>query len=366
MGDAYEQAYREALDDPRRFWARAAEDVEWLRRSRAVLNDADPLRATWFPGAKLNTCANALDLHVAGGRGEQAALVYDSAMTGEVRSFSYAELLDRVARFAGALAGLGVERGDRVLIYMPMVPEAVIGMLACARLGAIHSVVFGGFAPDELAQRIQHAAPRVVLAASCGLEPGRVVEYMPMLEAAIERVSHKPQHCVVLQRPQAVAKLRAERDHDWAELAASAEPVGCTPVEAKDPLYILYTSGTTGMPKGVVRLRRCRGCRLRLHSCRVVADAASGVADAAGVSTHPLRLGCRVVVDAASGVADAAGVSTHPLRRCCGCRLRLSSCCGVSTPVAARLRRCCGCRLRLRGCRGVSTPIAARLRRCCG
>ncbi len=253
MSGPYERAHAESLRDPSRFWARAAGDVEWVRRPRLVLNDSDPQRASWFPGAMLNTCYNALDLHVTAGRGEQTALVHDSPVTGSVRRYSYRELLDEVARLAGALRTLGVEKGDRVVVYMPMVPEAVIGMLACARIGAIHSVVFGGFAANELAQRIQHAAPKLVLTASCGIEPGRVVAYKPLLDAAIDAASNKPDHCLVLQRPQERAPLREGRDRDWLEAVSEAEPAACVPVEAKDPLYILYTSGTTGTPKGVVR-----------------------------------------------------------------------------------------------------------------
>jgi propionyl-CoA synthetase len=253
MADATSRAHAESLDDPRVFWGRAAEDIEWVRRPRAVWNDSDPLRPEWFPGAMLNTCYNAVDLHVAGGRGAQTALVYDSPVTGTLRSYSYAQLLDEVARLAGALLELGVARGDRVLIYMPMVPEAVFGMLACARIGAIHSVVFGGFAANELAQRIQHAAPTAVLTASCGIEPGRVVPYKPMLDDAIARASAKPRHCLVLQRPQAAAALEPGRDVDWHRAVASAAPAAAVAVQATEPLYILYTSGTTGMPKGVVR-----------------------------------------------------------------------------------------------------------------
>jgi propionyl-CoA synthetase len=253
VSDAYEKALREAREDPRAFWARAAEAVDWLRRPRAVLDDSSPPVVRWFPGGSLNTCHNALDLHLIAGRGDQKALVWESPVTGGAETFTYRELTDRVSRLAGALAGLGVGRGDRVLIYMPMVPEAVMGMLACARLGAVHSVVFGGFAPGELAQRIQHAEPKLVLSASCGIEPGRVVEYKPLLDDAIGRVSARPSHCVVLQRPQARAELTPGRDLDWEELASSGPAAPCTPVEAKDPLYILYTSGTTGTPKGVVR-----------------------------------------------------------------------------------------------------------------
>jgi propionyl-CoA synthetase len=253
MPDAYEVAYRESLADPARFWGRAADDIEWMRRPRAVFDAGRASRAVWFPGGVLNTCANALDLHVRSGRGEQPALVHDSPVTGSVRSLSYRGLQEEVARFAGALAALGVEQGDRVLLYMPMVPEAVIGMLAAARLGAVHSVVFGGFASGELAQRIQHAAPKVVLTASCGIEPGRLVPYLPLLERALEAVSAKPRHCVVLQRPELEARLVAGRDLAGSEVAAAGVPVAPVPVEAKAPLYVLYTSGTTGSPKGVVR-----------------------------------------------------------------------------------------------------------------
>ncbi len=252
MSDAYRAAYEESLRNPGAFWARAADEIEWVRRPRAVLDDSGEPAYRWFPGGMLNSCSNALDLHVAAGRGDQLALVYDSPVTGSARRFTYRELQGEVARFAGGLRDLGVERGDRVLIYMPMVPEAVIGMLASARLGAIHSVVFGGFAASELAQRIQHAAPRVVLTASCGIEPARVVEYKPLLEEAIEKVSEKPERCVVLQRPEARAALVPPRDVDWSELTG-ATPAGPVPVQATEPLYILYTSGTTGMPKGVVR-----------------------------------------------------------------------------------------------------------------
>jgi propionyl-CoA synthetase len=251
--NAYESAYAESLAQPARFWARAAGQVEWVRRPRSVIDTSRPPTARWFPGGMLNTCYNALDLHVAMGRGDQAALVYDSPVTDTIRRISYRELQDEVARFAGVLRDLGVERGDCVLVYMPMIPEAVVGMLACARLGAIHSVVFGGFASNELAQRIQHAAPKVVLTASCGIEPGRVVAYKPLLDSAIDMAGNKPDHCVVLQRPQELASLVPGRDSDWNERLAAAEPAGCVPVQSTEPLYILYTSGTTGSPKGVVR-----------------------------------------------------------------------------------------------------------------
>ena len=209
MADAYDAAYQRSLRDPRGFWSQAAQDIEWVRRPRAVFDDSTPPRIRWFPGAMVNTCFNAVDLHVLAGRGEQAALIYDSPVCKTIKTFSYRQLQGEVARAAGALASLGVERGDRVLIYMPMIPEAVIGMLATARLGAIHSVVFGGFASGELAQRIQHAAPKVILTASCGIEPGRIVSYLPLLERALEMVSNKPAHCVVVQRPEQPAALRA-------------------------------------------------------------------------------------------------------------------------------------------------------------
>jgi len=237
----------------RELWRRAAEDVFWYQSPATVLDDSNPPFYRWFPDGVTNACYNALDLHVEQGRGEQIAVIYDSPVTDTKRQYSYAELLDRVSRFAGVLAARGVGKGDRVIIYMPMVPEAIIAMLACARLGAIHSVVFGGFASNELAVRIDDAAPRAIVSASCGVEPARVVAYKPLLDEAIELAQHKPDCCVVLQRPMLEAELIEGRDLDWEQAEAAAEPVGCTPVNANDPLYILYTSGTTGEPKGVVR-----------------------------------------------------------------------------------------------------------------
>jgi propionyl-CoA synthetase len=249
----YAEAYQRWQQDPEGFWAEKAEAVHWHRRWNKVFDPSLGVYGQWFAGGELNTAENCLDRHVAAGRGGQPALIWDSPMAGRKASFSYAELRDRTARVAGALARLGVRRGDRVIIYMPMVPEAAISMLACARLGAIHSVVFGGFGAAELASRISDATPRVIISASCGLEPGRVVAYKPLLDAAIGLSSHKPESCLILQREQARAELIPGRDYDFAEAEAAAIPHDPVPVAATDPLYILYTSGTTGRPKGIVR-----------------------------------------------------------------------------------------------------------------
>ncbi|WP_428098944.1 propionyl-CoA synthetase [Candidatus Rariloculus sp.] len=252
MADGYAQAYERSLNDPERFWAEAARDIDWIEPWQRVLDDSNAPLYRWFSGAELNTCYNCLDRHVARGLADQPALIYDSTMTGQCRTYSYAELLDLTARFAGSLEQAGVGKGDRVIIYMPMVPETVVAMLASARLGAVHSVVFGGFAAAELATRIDDAKPRVIVSASCGLEPGRVVAYKPLLDAAIGMASHKPARCIILQRPELAADL-GPGDADWHEALAAAEPRDCVPVAATDPLYILYTSGTTGQPKGIVR-----------------------------------------------------------------------------------------------------------------
>ncbi|MBK6888176.1 MAG: propionyl-CoA synthetase [Tetrasphaera sp.] len=254
---AYAAAYAQSLSDPDAFWGEAAQLIEWITPPTTVLDSSNPPFYRWFTGASLNTCFNALDRHVRDGRGEQIAMYYDSPVTGTKASFTYADLLDQVSRFAGVLSGLGVEKGDRVLIYMPMIPEAAIAMLACARLGAVHSVVFGGFAPAELSARIEDAKPVVIVSASCGIEPTRTIAYQPMLDAGIERSAHKPESVIMFQRPQLPAEIGVTdkdwQECDWAELMRDAEPAGCVEVDATDPLYILYTSGTTGRPKGIVR-----------------------------------------------------------------------------------------------------------------
>ena len=249
----YQEEFDQSIQRPDQYWGEIAKAVHWEKTWDKVLDDSDKPYYRWFTGAEVNTCYNALDLHVKEGRGEQNAIIYDSAMTGEIRHYTYRELTEETARFAGALSALGVERGSRVVIYMPMIPETVIAVLACARLGAIHSVVFGGFASNELAVRIDDAKPVAIVTASCGLEPGRTIEYKPLVDAAIDLSTHKPAACVVYQRPQVEAKMTAGRDHDWNGVMANAVPADCVTVKATDPLYIIYTSGTTGQPKGVVR-----------------------------------------------------------------------------------------------------------------
>jgi len=249
----YLDSYRRSLDDPRGFWGAAAQELHWYSPWTDVVDETATPVPRWFVGASFNTCYNALDRHVEAGRGGQAALIYDSPVTGQQKTYSYAELTDTVARVAGVLRANGVEKGDRVIVYMPMIPEAAISMLACARIGAVHSVVFGGFAANELATRIDDAKPKVILSASCGIEPNRVVQYKPLLDAAIDAADHKPTACIIKQRPQAEAALTDGRDQDWDAAFGTAEAAECVPVAATDPLYILYTSGTTGQPKGIVR-----------------------------------------------------------------------------------------------------------------
>ncbi len=302
----YAQEFQRSLADPEGFWADAAKDIDWYQAPAVVLDRSNPPFYRWFADGVLNTCFNALDRHVRDGRGGQAALIYNSPVTGSQRTFTYTELRDEVARFAGVLRGLGVDQGDRVIVYLPMIPEALIAMLACARIGAVHSVVFGGFAAPELATRIDDAAPKVIVSASCGIEVSRVVEYKPILDRAIDLAGHKPEHCVILQRPAATAALAPDRDLDWAEAVAAADPAGCVPVAATDPLYILYTSGTTAKPKGVIRDNGGHAVALR-WSMRAIYDTQPGevfwaASDVGWVVGHsyivyaPLLAGCTTVL----------------------------------------------------------------------
>ncbi len=306
MDRRYEEAFRRSINSPEEFWGAAVQGIDWDRPPTVVLDRSNPPFYRWFADGTLNTCFNAVDRHVRDGRGDQAALIYDSPVTGTSRTLTYRQLLDEVARFAGVLQALGTGPGDRVIIYMPMVPEAVVAMLACARIGAVHSVVFGGFAAHELALRIDDAGPTVVVSASCGIEAGRVLEYKPILDRAIDLSNRKPQRCVILQRPQATASLVADRDVDWNRAMADAKPADCVSVAATDPLYILYTSGTTGKPKGVVRDNGGHAVALR-WSMEYIYDTGPGevfwaASDIGWVVGHsyivyaPLLAGCTTVL----------------------------------------------------------------------
>lgn len=301
----YRALFDASIADPKGFWADAARAVTWTREPTQILDDSNPPFYRWYADGEMNTCANALDRHVDDGRGEQPALIYDSPVTGTKRTYSYRELRDATAKFAGGLRGLGVTKGDRVVIYMPMIPEAVIAMLACARLGAIHSVVFGGFAAHELATRIDDARPTVIVSASCGIEPSRTVAYKPMLDAALEMSEHPPRNCVIVQRDHERCELAPDRDLDWEDVVAAA-PVDPVPVAATDPLYVLYTSGTTGKPKGILRDNGGHAVAL-LWSMRNIYDIAPGdifwaASDVGWVVGHsyivygPLLLGATTVL----------------------------------------------------------------------
>ena len=302
----YQDLYRRSITDPEGFWAERANDIPWYVKPQTTLsNDANGV-ARWYAEGQLNTCYCAVDYHVEQGRGDQTALIYDSPVTDTVASYSYSQLKEWTARVAGGLRELGVAKGDVVIIYMPMVPETVIAMLACARIGAVHSVVFGGFAADELAMRIDDATPKVVLAASCGIETDRVIPYQPLLNGALNLAAHKPAHVVMLERPQAPVQLSAPRDLDWAQWQAAAEPVDCVPVGATDPLYILYTSGTTGKPKGIVRDNGGHAVALKYSMSAVydvgVGDVYWAASDVGWVVGHsyivygPLLAGCTTVL----------------------------------------------------------------------
>ena len=306
MSGEYQKVFRESVENPEKFWGDVAKQVTWTKPYDKVLDDSNVPFYRWFAGGEMNTCYEAVDVHVKNGRGDQLAIIYDSPVSDVKEKITYAQLLDRVSRFAGALKAAGVEKGDRVVVYMPMIPEAVIGMLACARIGAVHSVVFGGFASNELAIRINDAKPKLILSASCGIEGSKVIPYKPLLNKAIELAAHKPEKCIVFQRPQAKAELNPGMDLDWVEAEKTAAPADCTPVKATDPLYILYTSGTTGIPKGVVRDNGGHAVALKWTMKNIYAmepgDVFWAASDVGWVVGHsyivyaPLLYGCTTVV----------------------------------------------------------------------
>jgi len=302
----YNSEFRRSIDKPEEFWREKAGSIDWIQPPETIWQATDNGHGRWFPDATLNTSDVALDANVRAGRGDQKALIYDSPVTGTKCSYTYTELTDEVARFAGALKAKGISKGDVVIIYMPMIPEAVIAMLGCARIGAVHSVVFGGFAAHELAVRIDDAQPKAVITASCGIEVAKVIEYKPLVDKAIEQASHKPDFCLVYQRPQVKAQMHSGRDHDWVDLVANAEPADPVPVKATDPLYVLYTSGTTGKPKGVVRDNGGHAVALK-YSMKLVYDARPGdvfwaASDVGWVVGHsyivyaPLFAGCTTIL----------------------------------------------------------------------
>ena len=302
----YDDVYQRSITDPEGFWGEAAEDIDWYKKWDRVLDDSNKPFYKWFVGGEMNTCYNAVDRHVENGRADQDAIIYDSPVTARIEKITYRELLDQVSRFAGALKSFGVSKGDTVIIYMPMVPQAAMAMLACARLGAIHSVVFGGFAPHELAIRINDAKPKVIVTASGAPEGKKLIEYKPLVDRAIELADHKPDQCIVLQRPIVKAEMTEGRDYDWDELVSGADPAECVPVKATDPLYILYTSGTTGKPKGIVRDNGGHAVALR-WSMENIYDVKPGevywsASDVGWVVGHsyivygPLLTGCTTVI----------------------------------------------------------------------
>lgn len=302
----YHSEFRQSIDQPDAFWREKASAIDWMEPPKTIWQPTDNGHGEWFPDGVLNTSDIALDANIRAGRGEQKALIYDSPVTGTTRSYTYNELTREVATFAGALQDRGITKGDRVILYMPMIPEAVIAMLGCARIGAIHSVVFGGFASNELAVRIDDAKPKAVITASCGIEVSKVIEYKPLVDKAIDQADHKPECCIVFQRPQAKATLQEGRDFDWGEMVSRARAVDPVPVRATDPLYILYTSGTTGKPKGVVRDNGGHAVALR-YSMHLVYDASPGdvywaASDVGWVVGHsyivyaPLFAGCTTIL----------------------------------------------------------------------